>query len=50
MRRGDTLTIGEENFWIDRISPDDGGSCHLWLGRGVPPAVNRRRWKGDVWP
>ncbi|EET0164178.1 phage tail protein, partial [Escherichia coli] len=17
--------------------------CHLWLGRGVPPAVNRRR-------
>ncbi|EFE7504773.1 head-tail joining protein, partial [Escherichia coli] len=19
------------------------GSCHLWLGRGVPPAVNRRR-------
>ncbi|EET1938603.1 TPA: phage tail protein, partial [Escherichia coli] len=25
------------------ISPDDGGSCHLWLGRGVPPAVNRRR-------
>ncbi|EGH8719586.1 phage tail protein, partial [Escherichia coli] len=24
--------------------------CHLWLGRGVPPAVNRRRWKGDVWP
>ena len=41
--RGDTLTIGEENFWIDRVSPDDGGSCHLWLGRGVPPAVNRRR-------
>ncbi|HDZ9859140.1 TPA: phage tail protein, partial [Escherichia coli] len=27
----------------DRISTDDGGSCHLWLGRGVPPAVNRRR-------
>ncbi|EHR8814568.1 phage tail protein, partial [Escherichia coli] len=26
-----------------RVSPDDGGSCHLWLGRGVPPAVNRRR-------
>ncbi|EFN5274906.1 phage tail protein, partial [Escherichia coli] len=34
LRRGDTLTIGEENFWIDRVSPDDGGSCHLWLGRG----------------
>ena len=38
LRRGDTLTIGEENFWVDRVSPDDGGSCHLWLGRGVPPA------------
>ncbi|MCU9643830.1 head-tail joining protein, partial [Escherichia coli] len=25
------------------LQPDDGGSCHLWLGRGVPPAVNRRR-------
>ncbi|EER9977671.1 phage tail protein, partial [Escherichia coli] len=21
----------------------DGGSCHLWLNRGQPPAVNRRR-------
>ncbi|ENF0080131.1 phage tail protein, partial [Escherichia coli] len=27
----------------DWITPDDGGSCHLWLGRGGPPAVNRRR-------
>ncbi|EGW8417511.1 phage tail protein [Salmonella enterica] len=43
LRRGDTLTIGDENFWIDRISPNDGGSCHLWLGRGMPPAINRRR-------
>ena len=25
------------------VRTDDGGSCHLWLGRGVPPAVNRRR-------
>ncbi|HAH1252894.1 TPA: phage tail protein [Escherichia coli] len=38
-----TDEVRQENFWIDRISPDDGGSCHLWLGRGVPPAVNRRR-------
>ena len=37
LRRGDTLTIGEENFWIDRVSPDDGGSCYLWLNRGQPP-------------
>ena len=43
LRRGDTLTIGEENFWVDRVTPDDGGSCHLWLGRGVPPVLNRRR-------
>lgn len=43
LRRGDVLTIGGESFWIDRISPDDGGSCYLWLGRGAPPAGNRRR-------
>ncbi|EPW1943872.1 head-tail joining protein, partial [Escherichia coli] len=24
-------------------SPDDGGSCYLWLNRGQPPALNRRR-------
>ncbi len=42
VRRGDTLTINGEAFWVDRLSPDDGGSCHLWLCRGQPPAVNRR--------
>ena len=39
LRRGDTLTIGEENFWIDRVSPDDGGSCYLWLNRGQPASL-----------
>ncbi|HGX2182895.1 TPA: head-tail joining protein, partial [Escherichia coli] len=24
-------------------SPDDGGSCYLWLNRGQPPAASRRR-------
>ncbi|GHK73507.1 hypothetical protein ECZU12_49180 [Escherichia coli] len=44
LRRGDTLTIGEENFWIDRISPDDGGSCHLWrAGRVLPLTVAAER-------
>ena len=43
VRRGDTLTINGETFWVDRVSPDDGGSCYLWLNRGQPPAVNRRR-------
>lgn len=43
VRRGDTLTINGEIFWVDRVSPDDGGSCYLWLNRGQPPAVNRRR-------
>ena len=43
VRRGDTLTINGEMFWVDRVSPDDGGSCYLWLNRGQPPAVNRRR-------
>ncbi|EMX0993669.1 head-tail joining protein [Escherichia coli] len=39
VRRGDTLTINGETFWVDRVSPDDGGSCYLWLNRGQPPAV-----------
>ncbi len=40
VRRGDTLTINGEMFWVDRVSPDDGGSCYLWLNRGQPcPAV-----------
>ncbi len=37
------LFINGEIFWVDRVSPDDGGSCYLWLNRGQPPAVNRRR-------
>ncbi|KDA76773.1 tail attachment domain protein [Escherichia coli 3-073-06_S3_C1] len=44
LRRGDTLTIGEENFWIDRVSPDDGGSCYLWLNRGQPRGFT------TIWP
>ena len=43
VRRGDTLTINGEMFWVDRVSPDDGGSCYLWLNRGQPPAASRRR-------
>nr|WP_310903386.1 head-tail joining protein [Klebsiella grimontii] len=38
-----TLTINGISYWIDRIGPDDCGSCHLWLGNGQPPAGNRRR-------
>ena len=38
VRRGDTLTINGETFWVDRVSPDDGGSCYLWLNRGQPAA------------
>lgn len=45
VRRGDTLTINGEMFWVDRVSPDDGGSCYLWLNRGnhLPPAVAAER-------
>lgn len=41
--RLDTLTINGICYWIDRIGPDDCGSCHLWLGTGHPPVGNRRR-------
>ncbi len=40
VRRGDTLTINGEIFWVDRVSPDDGGSCYLW-----PTVVNHPRDK-----
>ena len=43
LQRLDTLTINGISYWIDRIGPDDCGSCHLWLGNGQPPAGNRRR-------
>lgn len=42
LRRLDTLTLGGEAYWVDRIGPNDCGSCHLWLGKGLPPASNRR--------
>lgn len=40
LRRGDMLIIGEENFWVDWVLLDDGGSCYFWLGWGVSLAVN----------
>ncbi|MDM3447997.1 head-tail joining protein [Citrobacter sp. Cb027] len=43
LKRHDALNINGEEFWIDRISPDDCGSCHLWLERGRPPTTARRR-------
>ena len=43
LRRMDTLTIAGEPFWVERVTPDDCGSCYVWLDRGVPPASTRRR-------
>lgn len=43
LQRTDTITINGESFWVDRIGPDDSGSCHVMLGRGAPPSSNRRR-------
>ncbi|EGI13137.1 phage Head-Tail Attachment [Escherichia coli M605] len=31
--RQDTLDIGGESFFVDRITPDDGGSCCVHLRR-----------------
>ena len=41
--RLDTLTINGRDFWVDRVGPDDCGSCHVWLGSGSPPNGTRRR-------
>ena len=38
LERMDTLMINGRAFWVERIGPDDCGSCHIWLGNGSPPA------------
>ncbi len=43
LRRLDTLTLNGRSFWVDRIGPDDCGSCHILLSNGSPPASQRRR-------
>lgn len=43
LARLDTLDINGKPFWVDRIGPDDCGSCHVWLSTGSPPAATRRR-------
>ncbi|BDH46392.1 tail attachment protein [Salmonella enterica subsp. enterica serovar Choleraesuis] len=43
LQRLDTIAVNGESFWVDRVTPDDCGSCYVWLGRGQPPTGNRRR-------
>ena len=43
LARLDTLDINGKPFWVERIGPDDCGSCHIWLGTGSAPASTRRR-------
>ncbi|HBB6760283.1 TPA: phage tail protein [Citrobacter amalonaticus] len=42
LRRHDTLVINGSSYWVDRIGPDDCGSCHVFFGKGSPPVSNRR--------
>ena len=43
LERLDTLKVNGRDFWVDRVGPDDCGSCHVWLGSGLPPGGSRRR-------
>jgi hypothetical protein len=43
LERLDTLKIHGRDFWVDRVGPDDCGSCYVWLGTGSPPNGARRR-------
>lgn len=43
LERLDTLKINGRDFWVDRVGPDDCGSCYVWLGTGSPPNGARRR-------
>lgn len=43
LQRPDRLEINGTTYWVDRVGPDDCGTCHIHLGTGIPPASNRRR-------
>ncbi|EBY1954373.1 phage tail protein [Salmonella enterica] len=44
LKRADTLVIGEQNYWVDRMGPEESsGSRVIWLGTGDPPRDTRRR-------
>lgn len=43
MQRFDTVLIGDARYFVDRIGPDDAGSCVVYLGVGEPPTNNRRQ-------
>ncbi|ECZ4308189.1 phage tail protein [Salmonella enterica] len=44
LKRADTLEIGGQNYWVDRMGPEESnGSRVIWLGTGDPPADTRRR-------
>ncbi|MEN3257306.1 head-tail joining protein [Sodalis endosymbiont of Spalangia cameroni] len=42
LQRLDRVRIGAECYWVDRIGPEDTGSCHIYLGVGEPPTDTRR--------
>lgn len=44
LKRADTLEMGGQNYWVDRMGPEEGsGSRVIWLGTGEPPRDTRRR-------
>ncbi|MGM6923356.1 head-tail joining protein [Escherichia coli] len=43
LRRQDTLTIGDDTFFVDRVTPDDGGCCYIRLRRGSPQSNSGMR-------
>nr|EIS6264780.1 phage tail protein [Salmonella enterica]EIS6454236.1 phage tail protein [Salmonella enterica]EIS6505023.1 phage tail protein [Salmonella enterica]EIS6516828.1 phage tail protein [Salmonella enterica]EIS6553258.1 phage tail protein [Salmonella enterica] len=44
LKRADPLEIGGQNYWVDRMGPEESsGSRIIWLGTGDPPTDTRRR-------
>ncbi|EAP8459543.1 phage tail protein [Salmonella enterica] len=44
LKRADTLVTGGQNYWVDRMGPEESsGSRVIWLGTGDPPTDTRRR-------
>lgn len=49
LKEKDELVIKGDSYWVEKIGPDDNGSCTLTLGHGKPGQIaplgpNPKKW------
>lgn len=49
LKEKDELVIKGDSYWVEKIGPDDNGSCTLTLGHGkpgqiAPPGPSPKKW------